>query len=299
MADLPGHRHAWARFADQGYPAREPARTANGQRDQDQPGTGADATAAYTGDPPAADGQPHGTDPRRHRPAPGGGTGPGYGDVDGWPPPRRDRAGLAGGRRGRVAGGLPNGRLRTQYHQLEAAISPPSSPRDTRTAGGLRATRARRNGWAMRHAARRNALGSRPASLGRSRRTPGTADRYRATADDLLDASSRPAPPGRRRAAPRPGVPRSARPASRATGTGPKSRRHGKRSSGAGIPGSANCATPNYLRTPPGCAASWNAWNARLTGTTWHISAPPGTRQSTPPWTRCPAMLPPPSCPDS
>ena len=45
MADLPGHRHAWARFADQGYPAREPARTASGQRDEDRPGTGATAEA--------------------------------------------------------------------------------------------------------------------------------------------------------------------------------------------------------------------------------------------------------------
>ena len=27
MADLPDHRHAWARFADQGYPAREPTAT--------------------------------------------------------------------------------------------------------------------------------------------------------------------------------------------------------------------------------------------------------------------------------
>ena len=59
MADLPGHRHAWARFADQGYPAREPARTASGQRDQDQPGTGATAEAVSpTGhadpEPPAA-----------------------------------------------------------------------------------------------------------------------------------------------------------------------------------------------------------------------------------------------------
>jgi N12 class adenine-specific DNA methylase len=59
MADLPGHRHAWARFADQGYPAREPARTASAQRDQDRPGTGATAEAVSpTGhagqEPPAA-----------------------------------------------------------------------------------------------------------------------------------------------------------------------------------------------------------------------------------------------------
>ena len=58
MADLPDHRHAWARFAEQGYPAREPARTASGQRDQDQPGTG--VTAEATG-PTAAAPEP-GTD---------------------------------------------------------------------------------------------------------------------------------------------------------------------------------------------------------------------------------------------
>ena len=59
MADLPGHRHAWARFAGQGYPAREPARTASAQRDQVRPGTGATAEAVSpTGhagpEPPAA-----------------------------------------------------------------------------------------------------------------------------------------------------------------------------------------------------------------------------------------------------
>ena len=56
MPDLPDHRHAWARFAEQGYPAREPARTASGQRDEDQPGTGATAEAA--GPPGPADPEP-------------------------------------------------------------------------------------------------------------------------------------------------------------------------------------------------------------------------------------------------
>jgi N12 class adenine-specific DNA methylase/superfamily I DNA/RNA helicase len=61
MAGLPDHRHAWARFADQGYPAREPARTASGQRDQGRPETGATAEAVsppgHAGpEPPAAAG---------------------------------------------------------------------------------------------------------------------------------------------------------------------------------------------------------------------------------------------------
>ncbi len=60
IADLPGHHHAWEQFADQGYPARQPAATADGQRDQDQPATGADATAAGTpgGQPSSPGSQP-------------------------------------------------------------------------------------------------------------------------------------------------------------------------------------------------------------------------------------------------
>jgi N12 class adenine-specific DNA methylase/superfamily I DNA/RNA helicase len=46
IADLPGHHQAWEQFAGQGYPAREPAATAEQQRDQDQPATGAGATPA-------------------------------------------------------------------------------------------------------------------------------------------------------------------------------------------------------------------------------------------------------------
>ena len=135
MADLPGHRHAWARFADQGYPAREPARTANGQRDQDQPGTGADATAAYTGDPPPADGQPHDTDPSAATARLLAVVLGGYGDVDEMAAAQVaiEQAWQAVGEAG-FAGGLPDGRLRTQYYQLEAAIIAAQLARDTRTA---------------------------------------------------------------------------------------------------------------------------------------------------------------------
>jgi N12 class adenine-specific DNA methylase len=58
MDDLPGHPHAWARFADQDYPARAPEKTASAQRDQDQPGTGATAEAAS---PPGHPQQPAAT----------------------------------------------------------------------------------------------------------------------------------------------------------------------------------------------------------------------------------------------
>ena len=61
LADLPDHGHAWAWFAGRGYPAREPAGTASGQDDRDQPGTGATAEAVsppgHAGpEPPAAAG---------------------------------------------------------------------------------------------------------------------------------------------------------------------------------------------------------------------------------------------------
>ena len=49
LDDLPGHDHAWGWFADRGYPAREPAATAGGQRDQGRPGT--EATAEVVGAP--------------------------------------------------------------------------------------------------------------------------------------------------------------------------------------------------------------------------------------------------------